>query len=222
MSLTLAVTRPEPHASETAEKLRALGHDTILAPLLKVEPVAPPGTAEGVGGILLTSRTGARLMANWPSFHTLPALCVGAATAEEARAAGFVSVADAGGDVDHLLAMAIGAGHGPLVHMAGEAHTGDLVERLGEAGIPAERRIIYRMAAAERLPDAQRLDAVLLYSPRTANTFQRLATVPPWQSATALALSAAVAEPLAGRRVLLAARPNEAALFDRLPDVARG
>ncbi|XWN31687.1 MAG: uroporphyrinogen-III synthase [Devosia sp.] len=221
MSLTLAVTRPEPQASETASKLRALGHDTILSPLLQVEALAPPGTPDGLSGVLLTSRTAARLLADWPDFHATPCLCVGAATAEEARAAGFASVRDAGGDVDALLAMAVRTGKGPFVHLAGEAHTGDLVERLAEAGVRAQRRIVYRMVAAECLPEAGRLDAVLLYSPRTAEVFQRLATVPPWVSATALALSAAVAVPLRGRRVLLAARPNEAALFDRLPDVAR-
>lgn len=224
MALTVAVTRPEPQASGTAARLAALGHRPILAPLLRAVETGPLGSAEGIGALAITSRTAARRLAASPTHLALPIFAVGKASAAEARAAGASNVAIADGAVEDLLRLILQAASEPIVHLAGRDHRGDLVERLEAKGRRAERRIIYAMEPAERLPAPRiALDAVLIYSPRTAQTFERLATLPVWRRAVCVALSEAVARPLAGRTVAVAERPDEAALFatlERLSPVA--
>ena len=217
MTLTVAVTRPEPQASATAKKLRAQGDTPVLAPLMTLEPAHDWGSAAGIGAIALTSRTTARLLRQVQAFHTLPTYCVGDATAAEAHAAGAAEVISAAGDVEDLLRILADAPE-PVLHFCGADHRGHLVERLRRAGKQAERRIVYTMRAATALPSVSgRLDAVLLYSPRTATIFRDLATSPPWPGTPAVALSPAVAQALYDpARAVVAAAPNEASLFRAL------
>ena len=75
--MRLLVTRPEPDNERTAAALRAQGHEVLLAPLLRIEPIAdadlgaPPWAA-----ILLTSANGARAIAAHPRRGELIALPV--------------------------------------------------------------------------------------------------------------------------------------------------
>lgn len=218
MSFVVAVTRPEPQATDTARALERVGYTVVLAPLLRLAPADDPGRADGIGTLALTSRTAARLLAGRPEFHGIPVAAVGDGTAAEASRAGFRRVSSADGDVDALLALLRGV-TGPIVHMTGEDHRGALVERIRATGRIAERRVIYRMEAADRLPACPRVDAALLYSPRTAEVFARLATEGGWQAAAAVAISAATAEPLAGRAVSIATHPDEASLLSALADL---
>ena len=174
MTLVVAVTRPEPQASGTAARLTERGYTALLAPLLEAVPADGPGSADGIGALALTSRTAALILAAHPQFHAIPVFAVGTATAREARRAGFTKVADAAGTVDDLVAR-LGDAPGPVVHMAGLQHTGDLVERLVASGRDASRRIVYAMAPRP-LPPAERVDAVLLFSPRTARVFAEAGT----------------------------------------------
>ncbi|MEM8551338.1 MAG: uroporphyrinogen-III synthase [Pseudomonadota bacterium] len=231
MSFSVAVTRPAPFAAETADALSRRGYEPLLAPLLLLNRLTLPGGADPLrapgnpSALALTSRTAARLMRDAPAFKHLPAYCVGSATAREAAAAGF-SVVDAKGTVDdlfHLLSRSADRlGEGPVLHLSGADQRGDLVERLNAAGISAERRVIYKMEAATTLPPVSEApDAVLLYSPRTARVFARLATLGTnaahWRKSPCVALSPAVAEALAPlSAAAIAARPDEAALFDAL------
>ncbi len=231
----VAVTRPEPQASGTARRLAALGYTPLVAPLLQVVPVTAdgteagegPGSANGIGTLALTSRTAALILAAHPAFHSLPVAAVGSATAAEARRAGFTRVDDAAGTVDVLLDRLAGAPE-PIVHMAGREHTGDLVERLVARGQRASRRIVYAMAP-QRLPAAPRVDAVLIYSPRTAHVFSGEVTraadsgdaaqgagTSPWDSAAVVAMSDKVAAAMPGRLVCVASAPTEPAMLEAL------
>ncbi|WP_226573276.1 uroporphyrinogen-III synthase [Acuticoccus sediminis] len=214
MTLVVAVTRPEPQASGTATRLAERGYTPLLAPLLEAVPAGDPGAADGIGALALTSRTAALVLAAHPRFHAIPVYAVGTATAGEARRAGFTAVADAAGTVDDLFARLM-AVPGPVVHMAGREHTGDLVERLAAAGRTAERRIVYAMEP-RALPAAAAVDGVLLYSPRTARLFAERAVAPPWSAAACIAMSQNVAEALPGRAATVAAAPTEAAMLEAL------
>ena len=170
------------------------------------------------GALALTSRTAARLLAGRPQFHAIPTFCVGAASAREARAAGARDVVDAGGDVEDLADLLIRRARPLVVHLCGADQRGDLTGRLAAAGIAAERRIVYRMAAADALPPlADGLDATMLYSPRTAAIYRALATRPPWCEAACVALSPAVAaDAPRGVPLAVAETPDEPALFAAL------
>ncbi|MBJ3776859.1 uroporphyrinogen-III synthase [Acuticoccus mangrovi] len=216
MSLVVAITRPEPQAADTARRVAEAGHFPLLAPLFEMTPLGDPGTPDGIGAIAVTSRTGARLLAHHPAFHHLPVFAVGDATAAEARRSGFRTVRSAAGDVDALFAL-LAEAEGPIVHMTGEAHAGDLVERLIARGERAERRILYRMAPAAGLPAAERVDAVMLFSPHAATRYRALATEPPWRHAPCVALSPAVAARLPeSLAVTVAEAPTEAAALAAL------
>jgi len=222
VTFRVAVTRPEPQATDTAARLTAEGYRVVKAPLITPVPREGPGRPRGIGSLVLTSRTAAMLMAAHPSFHRLPVYAVGAATGAEARHAGFARVTSAEGDVDALLPHLAGAAE-PVVHLCGADHRGALVERLWERGQAAERRILYAMEPTGPLPAVRApLHAVLLYSPRTAALYAERAKSPLWREATCVALSPAVAGPLSDMlRVEVAVRPDEAALLAALRGLAR-
>ncbi|WP_108662252.1 uroporphyrinogen-III synthase [Acuticoccus kandeliae] len=226
MIFRVAVTRPEPQASQTAQRLTAMGFEPFIAPLLQPVPGDPPGTADGIGSIALTSRTAAAMLAPHTAFHRLPVYAVGAATADEARSSGFIDVISADGTADELFEHLSGAPE-PIVHMAGSDQRGDLVERLVAGGRKAERRIVYHMKPNKTLevPPGP-VNAVLLYSPRTAKVFARRAKAPEWQGATCVAMSAAIAEAVGdGFKTVVSAAPNQKSLIDallKLRDSAQG
>ena len=62
--MRLLVTRPEPDNERTAAELRARGHEVMLAPMLRVEPVIDADLGTGPwAAVLITSANGARAIA---------------------------------------------------------------------------------------------------------------------------------------------------------------
>lgn len=231
----ILITRPKEDAATFAARLAALGHETRLEPLLAIRP--RPGASlplEGAQALLFTSANGVRAAARLTAERGLPALCVGDATARAARDAGFGAVESAAGDVAALTALVkrrARPGGGPLVHVAGTVTAGDLSGALAAAGFDVRRAVLYEAVRAERLSPPTRqalaagtIDAVALFSPRTARTFARIvreeALEAPVARVDMLCLSAAVAEALdslPGRRLLVAAEPTQDALIDLIP-----
>lgn len=229
----VVVTRAEPGASATAARLAALGHAPLLAPMLTIEAVAADPSLDGVQAVLFTSSNGTRAFARAVSRRDLPVLCVGEATADAARAAGFATVHSADGDVGALAALAaalLKPEAGKLLHAAGADLAGDLAGALRTRGFAVEIRTYYRALTSPRLPDMidkalsdspPMIDAVLFHSARAAAAFtgqvqqrEGLARI------DALCLSEAVADAVRGatwQRVLIAARPQEEALLALLP-----
>ncbi|MGE0254582.1 MAG: uroporphyrinogen-III synthase [Alphaproteobacteria bacterium] len=228
------VTRPAEDAARTAAGLAAHGVDGVLAPLLEIEPVAGRGVdLAGVRALLVTSANGARALAAATERRDLLVLAVGDASARTAREAGFRAVEAAGGDVDSLAALVrtrLAPHEGALLHVAGRERAGDLVALLAPDGFTVWRAVLYRARPVEALPDAaavalrdETLDAVLLYSPRTAGTFVRLVCAaglaPSCARLAAICLSEAVADvarALPWHRVVVAAAPTEDELFAAL------
>jgi len=119
----LIVLRPEPGASETKERAEALGLEAVLMPLFKVEPVAwELPDAGSFDALLFTSANAIRHGGEQlQDLRGLKAHCVGQATADVARGAGFdiASVGKAG--VERLLGSL--EGDERLLHLAGEDRT---------------------------------------------------------------------------------------------------
>jgi uroporphyrinogen-III synthase len=228
----ILVTRPEPDGERTAAKLRARGCDVMLAPLLRVEAV--DADLDGAWDVVaLTSINAVRAMAGHPKLQALlalPAYAVGGRTADAAVAQGFVNVVSADGDAGDLVrVMKTHLRPGARVlYLAGEDRSADLAGDLAAAAIDVETAVVYRAVAASAFPRdvrdvlaAGRLDGVLHFSRRTAETFVDCAAAA-GISEQALApvhycLSQQVAEPLvaAGARAArIADRPAEAALID--------
>lgn len=232
------ITRPETDAAPVADALRARGIEPVLAPMLRIEPIAGAatelvGALAGVQAVLFTSANGVRIYAEATSRRELPAYCVGEASAAAARIAGFRAVYSADGDVDDLAALVAARaapGHGALLHAAGAETAGDLAATLGAEGFTVRRIVLYRAQPATALPpdvaaalECGKIDIGLFFSPRTALTFVRLAhaagIVESGRAMTALALSPKVAAALDGIAwcaVVTAQAPNRRSLLAAL------
>lgn len=225
------ITRAQPGADVTAERVRALGHDAVVAPLLAVS-VLPDVRVDlnGVAALAFTSANGVRAFADASGERGLKVFAVGAATAQAARAAGFKSVLSADGDVEALaegIAARRGELRGAVLHPGAAEPAGDLAGALERQGVEARRLVLYETAPVEVAPtEAEALtqsDAVLLHSPRAAQVLARLLKAHPAPGLRALGLSKAVVKPLARTRLAAKAFPPfplEAALLnliDRRP-----
>jgi uroporphyrinogen-III synthase len=199
------ITRAQPGAEATAERVRALGHDAVVAPLLAVR-ILPDVTVDldGVAALAFTSANGVRAFADASGERSLKVFAVGAATAQAARKAGFKSVLSADGDVEALaegIAVRRAELRGAVLHPGAAEPAGDLAGALEKHGVDARRLVLYETApvmlddaAAEALG---RSDAVLLHSPRAAQVLAKLLKAHPAPKMRALGLSKAVVKPLA-------------------------
>ena len=228
--MRVVVTRPQADGERTAAALEALGHEVLVAPLMRIEPVAADLT--GTWSAIVITSANALQAAPATIDKTLPVFAVGNRSAEVARRAGFSQVSSANGDIKDLVrlvaARAVGAKI-PLLYLAGEDRAGDFVAQLAAHGIDAEMKVVYR-AVAEVFPpvlaaalEAGDVDAVLHFSRRSAELFVEGARASgvtgPAEDVRHICLSAQVAEPLAGAsRVAIAARPEEGALIALLRD----
>jgi uroporphyrinogen-III synthase len=237
------VTRPAENAGSLAEKLAARGLEPLLEPLLAIRLAddAQPQLAKNLPGaqaLLFTSANGTRAFATASAERALPVFAVGDATSRAAREAGFTHVESAQGDVHALARLAasrLAPQGGALLHAAAREVAGDLGGALAKSGFEVRRVRLYEAVAASRLSDraweaiaAGEVGCALFFSPRTAETFVRLARgaglAESLGGASAIGLSPAVTAALGGIkwRILAAARtPNEAALLAAL-DTAMG
>jgi len=114
------ITRAQPGADATAERVRALGHEAIVAPLLAVRVIPDVHIdLRGVAALAFTSANGVRAFADASGERGLKVFAVGAATAQAARAFGFKSVLSADGDVEALaegIAVRRGELRGAVLH----------------------------------------------------------------------------------------------------------
>jgi uroporphyrinogen-III synthase len=240
----LIVTRPEPDGARTATKLRALGHDVELVPLLRIEPVRDVDLGAGpFAAVLMTSANALSSITSHEriaELRLLPVFVVGRRTAETARAAGFADVTAADGNQRDLVrlvrARTAGPDKKPLLYLAGQDRSDDLGADLAALGLPVRTVVVYRAAAASAFPDGVsnaltlgRFDGVLHFSRRTAESFLRCArageALRPALSVAHYCLSSQVAEPLvaAGAAVVrVASRPEEAALIELVNAVVVG
>lgn len=169
----LLVLRPEPGASATAAAARELGLEAVVMPLFASEPLewrAPD--ASRFDGLLLTSANALRHGgAEMQKLASLPAHCVGEATAAAARAAG-LHVATVGHEgVDSLLQSL--SPNLKLLHLCGRDRR--------EPGHAAQSIAAILVYAAMEVEPAGRLasaegSVVLVHSPRAAARFDTLAS----------------------------------------------
>jgi uroporphyrinogen-III synthase len=124
MASILLILRPEPGASATAERARAMGLEAVRAPLFEVVPVEWQAPAqEDFDALLMTSANAARHGgAQLERLKQLPCYAVGVVTADAARAAGWSEVRAGDGDAARVAEIAAEAGVGRLLHLCGQDH----------------------------------------------------------------------------------------------------
>lgn len=234
--MRVLITRPFADAAPLGEAVRKLGHEPAFAPLSHIRYQAPEPPPGAPAATIFTSRNAIRALedVDWSSsLHRLPAYCVGAATAGQARDAGFLHVVAGGGTGAQLaehIADSRKPDDGPLLHLTGEHLAFDMEEALGARGFTVWRRIVYRneLVRSLALPVSVGLekgffDAIILMSPRAASHFVRLVQAAGVSEQAArlrfFCLSEQIADalaPLEAKQVAVAPRPTQEALLDLL------
>jgi uroporphyrinogen-III synthase len=227
--MRVLVTRPFQDSQETARLLETVGHRALIAPLLEIRFFdGPPLSLDGVQAVLATSANGVRAFARRTDERVIPVFAVGAQTAEAAKLAGFVNIRSADGDAD-ALATAVGQWAAPeagiLLHAVGKDSDVKFEADLKRAGFSVRRETLYEAVAVEFSGEAgealktHALDAALFFSPRSARIFceslNKLGLGNNTQGLIACCISTKVASALtlSFQKVLVAERPNQAALL---------
>jgi uroporphyrinogen-III synthase len=221
------VTRARPGAEVTAARLRELGMEAVVEPVLEVRRTdTAPIDLAGVSAIAFTSANAVAAFAERSPERSLRVFAVGDATAAAARAQRFTSVLSAQNDVQALasaLAMRKRELPGVVLYPAAAEPAQDLAGALETVGLTVRRVTLYETVAlepsqtlVERLPQIQ---AVLVHSAKAAKVLTRFLKAHPAPQLAAYCLSRQIARPLsrAGLAAVFSAEtPNEPALLGLL------
>jgi uroporphyrinogen-III synthase len=244
--MAILVTRPHPDGESTAANLRTRGFEVLLAPMLRFEPGAfHDDTTAHYGAVIVTSANALRAIESQLKGNPLlklPLFAVGEHTATAARSIGFENVISAQGDASTLRECVLASVKtkilkkaSPLLYLAGADLAHDLAGELGERGFTVATQTTYRMVALSSLPRevsdafaASRIDAVLHYSRRSARAFLESIRAAGVEisalSVPQCCISAGIATVIrdaGATRVLVAASPDENALFSLLDRALR-
>lgn len=229
--IPLLMTRPQDAAERFVSALPSKIRDRIepvYAPLMRISTTCDGIDLTNASGMIFTSMNGVNAVSDFMTDRSLPAYCVGEATAEMAEGLG-LRVLHVEDDAKTLIATMTRAGVSePLVHFCGRHTRGDVAENLTAAGCETRRQVVYDQ---ELLPFEESICTFLgrdiriiapIFSPRTARQFVR--QCPECRNLHLVALSDAVAEPLkdlAYSSLTVADRPiagHMAAIVENLVD----
>ncbi len=217
------MTRAQPGAARTADRLAVLGFEAVVAPLLKIRPiprVAPD--PDGFAALAFTSVNGVGAFAVLTPRRDRPVFAVGDATAAAARAAGFTDVRSAGGALGDLARLLVESGiAGRVLAPGAREPAGDLAGLLSGV-VEVETLPVYEaLETGAAAPEA--FDAVLIHSPRAGRALAGLGPeAGRGRLAAAISRAAADALPPDGFAELrVAAAPTEDALLEALGNPAR-
>lgn len=192
----ILLTRPEEDAQAVRVSLEAAGHRVSIAPLLRIEflPIAAK-TLAGKTALIATSRNALRALeasGHLPAALNLPIYTVGPATAALAKVLGFGDVIEGPGtgrELAQLIEKQVNPLHDHFLHLAGEKVAFDLTSELNTSGVYIEKACVYRSLPALALPSevsgqlsAGEIDAVILMSPATAETWSQIVNTLPADS----------------------------------------
>jgi len=165
------VTRTSEGARRTARAIEAMGYETLVAPVLKVQALKPIIDPHSFDAVIFTSRNGLNAFCALCSRRALTAWCVGDATAEAAREKGFQQVISAAGDGRALaeLIRRTADRHSRLFYAAPREPAAALGKTLradgfqvGEAALYETQFVMPRFSPA----DLARISHILVQSPR--------------------------------------------------------
>ena len=188
--MKLIVTRPEPAASKTAEKLLALGHEVVVSPVLEIVPTETKLPNDDFSMIIITSPNALRIFAKQDfdqSILEIPIYVVGNSTAQEATDLGFSDVHSAAGNAKNLVELIKSRfvvskiDKRPTLYACGEHSTSGFVDSLLEYGLNIKVWINYKANLVDQLTK-NAIDfltcgnpvGILLYSSRSAGQFSKV------------------------------------------------
>ena len=217
--MRILLTRPEADARLSAEKLSALGHSCIVAPLFEIAATGEHQPHGDFSGVLATSAHAFDAPEHIQTLRDLPMHLVGERTAEAARHAGFAQLRMSAQDATHL-AQHIGMGAEHFLYLAGRERRPELETLLTAQGHRVTPWIVYETREATHLPQAAstalmggEIDAVLHFSTRSAALYRTLAQAAGLEAQALkpvqIAISSRAAQELVGaRQIAVAPTPD--------------
>jgi uroporphyrinogen-III synthase len=236
--MRVLVTRPKEDAERLAVELRARGHEPIVSPLMDIRFIdGPEIRLAKFQAVLATSANGIRALVRRTQDRATPVFAVGPQTAAAAQEAGFSQVRNAGGDAVALATRVrewADPKAGPLLHAAARERAGGLAEALTASGFSVEIAVVYEGLESKGFSDvalsalaAAKIDAVMLFSPRSARLFaehlQKSGLKEDCRDVVALCISEPASQPLRElplSGVYLAHRPDEESMLALLDETA--
>lgn len=227
--MRVLVVRPSEQAARTAQRIAALGHQSLLAPVLEIVPTGARIPGLTVDLVLATSARAFADVFLSGALLALPLHCVGEKTAQAARAAGFL-VAESAENSEALAVALLKPGQSKsALYLAGRERRPELETMLRQGGWKVQIVETYAAQPVAALPDevktalaAGEIDAVLHYSPRSAALFTALAGTAAARAAH-FCLSAEVAKALRQAlpktplpKIAIASHPDEESLLSLL------
>jgi uroporphyrinogen-III synthase len=167
--MRIALTRPEGQNEELATRLRALGHDVVICPLIAIEPLGDePIDLEGYDWLIVTSVNAARELRRRGQGRARRVAAIGHATAEALGGADLIPEVST---QEGLLA-ALPRPAGRVLFAGAEGVRRLLVDELGADFAP-----LYRTRALHPEPPAA--DLTVLASPSAARAFAAIGLTGP-------------------------------------------
>lgn len=219
------ITRAEPGASRTAERLTGMGHHPVVVPLLSIAPltnVALPSFGK-YRALAFTSPNGVEAFARLTqTLRDLPTFCVGDTTRDAALCLGFHAAHSAEGDIHALAQLIKNSGlSGAILAPGAREPAGDLPSLL--PNLLVHRLPVYA-AFETRAPTPANIDTILIHSPRAARALAQTLAPDQAPDLTVLTISEAAAAPLKAlnfKEMHISATPDETSLLTPLGKSAR-
>ena len=178
----ILLTRPFEDCSEMILKFQSLGNEVSHLPLLRIDKVNYDETALlNLKGIIFTSANAVKFLDVKKINKKLLCFCVGNATEQKARAAGFQNVISAEGNVENLKELILqnfDQKDGKMIYVSGETISVDLDQQLSKEGYNIKRIINYRTVHNENFNNKfvkelklNMPDIVYVYSQNSALNF---------------------------------------------------
>ncbi len=233
LPIKLIVTRPQLAGERFAKEVEHAcpgKFEPLVSPLIDISLEPCDMDVSGAQALLFTSRQAVGAYMARKGDLTIPALCVGDGTAQEAQAAG-LAAQSAQGDaaaLASLAAMSYLEGGGRYVHFRGAHAAGELALALMDEGIEVEERIIYNQRLLD-LSDAAKAAitggqgvVIPVFSPRTAQGLvNELANIPISNSVRFVAISQNTANVISyiSPQIAVAAQPSLVGMLNLLAKI---
>ena len=178
----ILLTRPLEDSIEMISKFKSLGHQVSHLPLLRVDKVDYKQiNFSDFKGIIFTSANAVKFLDLKKIDKKILCFCVGNATEQKARIAGFQNVITAEGNVENLKELILqnfDQKDGKLIYVSGEIISVDLDHQLIKEGYNIKRIVNYRTSHNQKFDEnfvkELRLkipDMVYVYSQNSALSF---------------------------------------------------
>jgi uroporphyrinogen-III synthase len=229
---TVLVTRPQPGATRTSERLLCHGFLPLVLPLTEIVSLPAKKPAGKFSAVAVTSASALRQASDQAlqPLLSLPCFVVGEATGAMARARGFETVTTGDGDGASLAQTVIeeSCAGARILYLTGRVRAPDFEYSLRKAGVHFRTLMSYDTISVSYTTDfllnffsKGKIDCCLLYSRWSAEEFIRLANhveiTHRFDNTSIFCLSTRIAEVLTGlgsASVHVADKPTEDALFE--------